>query len=171
MTRAVAAGLLGLCVLLSAAGGCGYSLRGNLPAHIRTVAVPIFTNKTQEPAVENTITAAVIDAFANSGRLKVVTAAEADSILVGEIVGYQLQSLAFDRQINIREYRLLVTLNLQFRDVRRGGMLWRQDGLQEKSDFRVPGQAAETISREEGAVREAAVDIGRKIVNLAVDRF
>ncbi len=171
MRRTVGALAALAVVLVAALGGCGYSFRGNLPDHIRTVAVPIFTNKTQEPAVENAITAAVIDAFSNSGKLKVVSAGQADSVLEGEIVGYQLQSIAFDRQLNVREYRLLVTLNIQFRDVRRGGMLWRQEGLQETSDFRVPGQVSETISREEGAVREAARDIGRKIVNLAVDRF
>ena len=59
-----------LAILL--AGGCGYSLRGNLPGHIRTVAVPVFANKTQHPAVENTLTSAVVDAFVTSGRLKVV---------------------------------------------------------------------------------------------------
>ena len=121
--------------------------------------------------MENTITAAVVNAFVSSGKLKVVPPDEADSILEGEIVGYQIQSLAVDRTINVREYRLLVTMNIQFRDVRRGGTLWRQEGLQEQADFRVPGQVSGTISREEGAVREAAVDIGRKIVNLVVDRF
>jgi len=169
--RRVSLGLALFAALAAALGGCGYSFRGNLPSHIKTVNVPILVNKTQEPAVENAITDAITSAFADSGKLKVVNAAEADSILEGEIVGYQVQSIAFDRQLNRREYRLLVTLNIQFRDVRRGEMLWRQEGLQALSDFRVPGQVSETISREEGAVREAARDIGRKIVNLAVDRF
>lgn len=163
--------LLAAAVLMLAVGGCGYSLSGNLPGHIRTVAVPVFTNKTQEPAVENAITNAVINAFVTSGRLRVVPVEQADSVLEGEIVGYQIDSIAFDRRLNAREYRLLVTLNIQFRDVRQGTMLWRQEGLQEKADFRIPGQVSATISREEGAVRQAAVDIGRRIVNLAVDRF
>lgn len=153
------------------AAACGYSLSGNLPDHIRTVAVPTFRNKTQEPAVENTLTAAVISAFAGSGKLRVVPLSEADAVLEGEVVGYQIESVAVDRRINVREYRLVVTMNIQFRDLRRNAMLWRQEGLQEKADFRVPGQVAETISREEGAVREAAVDIGRRIVALVVDRF
>ncbi len=155
-------------------GACGYGFQGSLPSHIRTVAVPIFVNRTQEPAVESTITAAVVDAFTSGGRLKVVPVAEADSILEGEIVGYALQALAYDRSLNIQEYRLLVTLNVRFRDVRRGGMLWQQDGLQEKGDFRAAGQAgtvSATIGREAGAVREAAAAIGRRIVLLAVDRF
>jgi outer membrane lipopolysaccharide assembly protein LptE/RlpB len=160
---------------LVAAGGCGYSFRGNLPARIRTVAVPVFVNKTQEPAVENIITSAVVNAFTNGGRLKVVPLGEADAILQGEIVGYQVVALAFDQNATAQQYRLLVTLNVQFRDVKGGEMLWRQDGVQEKADFRAAvGQAgggAATIGREEGAVREAAADIGRRIVNSAVDRF
>lgn len=168
MTRRRSAILAAAIVLLA---GCGYSLRGSLPGHIRTVAVPIFTNKTQEPAVENVLTRAVVDAFVTSGRLKVVRPEEADSILEGEIVGYRLESLSFDPRANVREYRLTVTLNLQFRDVRRNVMLWRQEGVQEKADFRVTGQAVATITSEESALRLAAVDIGRAIVNLAVDRF
>lgn len=152
-------------------GGCGYSLRGNLPGHIKTVAIPIFVNRTQEPAVESVMTRAVIDAFVTNGRLRVVRPEEADSILEGEIVGYRLEALAFDPRANVQEYRLWVALNLQFRDVRKNVVLWREEGLQEKADFRVPGPVAQTISREESALRQAAVDIGRAIVNLAVDRF
>jgi len=167
--RRISALVVAAATLLLA--GCGYSLRGSLPEHIRTVAVPVFTNKTETPAVENFLTRAVVDAFVTSGRLKVVRPEEADSILEGEIVGYQLNSLSYDSQANVREYRLTVTLNLQFRDVRQNVMLWRQEGVQQKADFRVPGQVSQTISSEASALRLAAVDIGRAIVNLAVDRF
>jgi hypothetical protein len=160
-----------VAAVLGTAAGCGYSVRGSLPDHIRTVAVPVFKNQTQEPAVENIITSGVIAAFANAGRLRVVPVDQADSILEGEIVGYALDSIAFDRSLNVREYRLRVTMNVQFRDVRQNSMLWRQDRLEQRSDFRVAGQVSESISLEEGAVKAAAVDIGRKIAALAVDRF
>jgi outer membrane lipopolysaccharide assembly protein LptE/RlpB len=101
----------------------------------------------------------------------VVRPEDADSILEGEIVGYQLNSLSYDAGANVREYRLTVTLNLQFRDVRQNVMLLRKEGVQEKADFRVPGQVAATITSEESALRQAAVEIGRAIMNLAVDRF
>lgn len=152
-------------------GGCGYSLSGNLPPHVRTVAVPIFKNRTQEPAVENVITAAVVNAFVTSGRLKVVPVAQADSILEGEITGYRLESIAFNPQINVTEYRLHVTVTIRFRDVRQEAMLWAQDGLQEWANFRVQGQVSDTIAREDVAARQAAVEIGRRIVSSAVDRF
>ena len=49
------AGAVMVAALLTAAG-CGYSFRGTLPEHIQTIAVPVFTNRTREPAVENVIT-------------------------------------------------------------------------------------------------------------------
>lgn len=152
-------------------GGCGYSLRGTLPSHLKTIAVPVFVNRTSEPGVERVITQAVIAAFSSSGQLKVVSPERADSILAGEIVAYRLQGLAFDPQERVQQYRLWLTLNLEFRDVRKNAMLWRQEGIQERADFRVPGQVAATISQEETALREAAVIIGRAIVNRTVNRF
>lgn len=163
--------LLLLTLITALLAGCGYGVRGSLPEHIKTVAVPVFRNKTQEPAVENGITSAVVAAFVNSGRLKVVPLDQADAILDGEIVGYAIEPLTFDRRLNAREYRLRVVLNIQFRDVRKNAMLWREEGLSEVSDFRVVGQVSDTISREEGAVRQAAVEIGRKLVTQVVDRF
>jgi outer membrane lipopolysaccharide assembly protein LptE/RlpB len=164
---------LAVVALALVAGGCGYSigLGGNLPSHLKTVAVPIFRNNTQQPAVENTITAAVVNAFVTSGRLKVVPVDEADSVLEGAITGYQLDSIAFNPQLNVTEYRLRVTVDIRFRDVRKDALLWKQEGLQEWADFRVPGQVSDTIAREDAAARQAAVDIGRKIVASAVDRF
>ena len=66
--RAGALALVAALVL----GGCGYTVRGTLPAHINTVAVPIFKNHTREPAVESLITRAVVEAFSTNGRLRVV---------------------------------------------------------------------------------------------------
>jgi outer membrane lipopolysaccharide assembly protein LptE/RlpB len=162
-----AAAALFVCL---ACGGCGYSLSSNLPAHIQTVAVPVFVNRTQEPAVEDVITRGIVDAFTTNGRLRVVRAEQADSILEGEIVGYQLQALSFDQRANVREYRLVVTLNLRFRDVRSNEMLLQERGVQEKADFRTAAGNV-TIAREDAALRQAATDIGRAVVSLALQRF
>jgi len=121
--------------------------------------------------VENLLTRAVRDAFVTSGRLKVVRPEDADSILEGEITGYQLNPLSYNRQADVQEYRLTVTLNLRFRDVKNNTVLWQEEGLKQPADFRVQGQVSLTISSEETSLRTAAVDIGRAIVNLALDRF
>lgn len=165
--RAGAAALL----LALAAAGCGYSLRGTLPEHLQTVAVPVFVNRTREPAVENIVTRAVVEAFTTNGRLRVVRPEDADAILEGEIIGYDLQSVAFDASANVRQFRLVVTMNLRLRDVRQNTVIYQRAGVQERADFRVPGTVSDTIAREESALRTAATDIGRAIVSFTIERF
>jgi hypothetical protein len=162
---------LSVVVLAALLGGCGYSARGHLPDDVRTVAVPIFVNRTTKPAVETEVTRALADAFATDGRLRVVSREAADAVLEGEVTGYELVSIAFDPAANVRLYRLVVTLNVRFHDQRRNTVLFHQQGLSEKADFRVSGQVSETISREEIALRAATVDIARAVVALAIERF
>jgi hypothetical protein len=146
---------------------CGYSLSG-ISAARETVAVPIFKNRTREPAVENVITAAV-ECLRHSGRLKVVPSRRRTRSWrrdhgTGSVHRVQPAD-------NVTEYRLHVTVTIRFRDVRQEAMLWAQDGLQEWANFRVQGQVSDTIAREDVAARQAAVEIGRRIVSSAVDRF
>lgn len=171
MTRSGCALALGVALFAIGIAGCGYSFRGNLPDHIKTVAVPVFTNKTAEPGVETLLTSAVVEAFATNGRLRVVKPEDADAILDGDVVGYNVLSIAFDNQANVRQYRLVVTMNIRLRDVRRSSTLFEQQNLREKADFQVLGAVSQTISAEEGAVHTAATEIGRSIVSLTIDRF
>jgi outer membrane lipopolysaccharide assembly protein LptE/RlpB len=160
--------VLGLALALS---GCGYSLRGNLPEHIKSVAVPVFQNRTPVPAVENFLTNAVVNAFSTNGRLRVTSVDRADSILDGEITSYLLQSIAYDAAANIRQFRLTVTLNLRFRDVRRNEVLFQRANYSDRADFAVPGTVAETITTSEVALQQAATEIARSVVSFAVERF
>jgi hypothetical protein len=150
--------------------GCGYSFHGTLPDHIKTVAVPIFINRTQQPAVESVITRAIVDAFATNGRLRVVRAEDADSILEGEVIGYSVAPIAVSPELTVQQYRLGVTLALRMRDLRRNEVLFQQN-FSEQADFRVAGSVAQTISIEAGALQQAAGEIGRSVVGLALDRL
>jgi hypothetical protein len=164
-----AARAVALLALLT--GGCGYAIGVQLPPDVKTIAVPLFKNLTQQPAVEDVMTQAMVTAFANTG-VKVVPIPQADSILEGEVVEYQVQSIAFDTGTNAQVYRLRVRLNIQFRNVRNNTMIFRQDGIEDRSDFRAWGDVAQTLSQERlGATSQAAVEIARRVVSLALDRF
>ena len=163
-TRLGVVGLAGLA-------GCGYTVRGALPGHIKTISVPIFANRTQQPGVEGFITRAVVEAFSTNGRLRLAPSDQADAILEGEVVGYSVAAIAFDQSANITVYRLVVSLNLKMRDVRERKILFVQDGVTEQADFRVQGPVSATISREQDALNAAAVEIGHAVVSLAVQRF
>jgi hypothetical protein len=68
-------------------------------------------------------------------------------------------------------YRLRVRVNILFRDIRQGTTLYKQDGLEQWADYSVQGQVSDTLARQDQASRQAAVEIGRRIVASAVDRF
>jgi len=162
---------LALGLLAAAVAGCGYSFRGTLPEHIQTVAVPLFANKTGEPRIESLLTSAVVEAFSTNGRLRVVKREDADAVLEGEVVGYSLLSISYDSQANVRQYRLIMTINLKLLDMRRSAVLFEERNLREKADFQVMNAVSQTISVEETAVRTAATEIARAIVSLTVTRF
>jgi lipopolysaccharide assembly LptE-like protein len=153
-SRHAAIGLL-LALAACLAAGCGYGFRGNLPAHIKTVAVPVFKNRTQVAGLENTITSAVVSAFSSGGRLRVVP----------------VDGAGFDRNANVQAYHLRVVLNVALRDVRENKLLWQETGLTQTSDFQVQGQVSDTLAQSGGAASQAAADIGRKIANAAVELF
>ncbi len=115
----VSGAFLAAALMASGAGGCGYALQGNLPDHLKTVSVPVFKNRTTEAGAESTITSAVVNAFTTNGRLRVVALDKADSVLEGEIIGYSVQSLTYDSKLNLRSYRLTVSMDVRFRDLKR----------------------------------------------------
>jgi outer membrane lipopolysaccharide assembly protein LptE/RlpB len=155
--------------LLSA--GCGYSLRGHLPEHLQTVSVPVLQNRTQVPAVENFMTTALLNAFTTNGRLRVTTVERADAILEGEVVGYTLQAISYDATANVRQFRLTLTLNLRFRDVRQNKVLLQRSGYSDRADFAVVGTVADTIVASENAIQQAAAEIARSVVSFVVEQF
>src|SRR5438046_9253943 len=132
---------LGRMAVVARLAGCGYSLHGNLPDRVKTVAVPVFVSRTAGPAVENFLTQAVVQAFSTNGRLRVVKPAEADAILEGEVVGYQVQALAFDPRANIQQYRLLVTMNLKMRDARTTAFSSKSRGSRRNPTFGVAARS------------------------------
>jgi hypothetical protein len=165
----VCAAALGLLLLAVGLAGCGYSFRGSLPDHIKTVAVPVFTNKTSTPAVEST--SAIVEAYASNGRLRVVKQEEADAILDGEVIFYGISPIAYDSVANVRLYRLIVTLDVRLREVKNNSTLFEQQSLKESADFQVLGAVSQTIGNEDFAARTAAREVARSIVSLTIDRF
>lgn len=153
------------------AGGCGYSVSGNLPANVKTVAVRVFANQTQQPNVETFITRGIVEAFSTSGILTVANPDEADTVMDGEVVGYALIPLSYNAAANVTEYRVLVTLNVRFLDVRNRRPLLDLKGVQEKGDFVAAPTVAGSLAQEETGLRQAAREIGRTVVSLAIDRF
>lgn len=162
------AGIFAVLVLSLLAVSCGaYRLGTTLPPHLQTVYVPTFENKTYEPGIEVDVTNAVITRFRQDGNLRPVGEAEADTIVTGEITGWNRRVLGYTGrdEDNVEEYRLYVTAVIVFRELATGQFLIRRQSIQGYTDFYLEG---DLVSAEEAARPKAYQDLARNIVDAVV---
>ncbi len=151
--------------LLSACGP--YRLGTTLPENMKTVFVPTFENRTNEPGIEIDVTNAVINRFRVDGNLAPVSEEEADTVLLGKIVGWQRRVLTYTGEDDdeVEEYRLFVIAVITFRDRRTGEVLIPQQRVRGYADFLVGDSLPES---EQEAQPAAFKDLARRIVDSAI---
>jgi len=149
--------------------GCGYySFSGSaLPSHIRTVAVPMFENKTSEFGVREDLTDALVDEFTQDNTLKVVDRRTADSMVRGDIVNIREQAGAYTQAEQVKEIRVYITVAVAFEDLKKKKIIWEESITQwgTYDPDLAPGQAG---SSREDAIKEAVEKIVSDIFNKTV---
>jgi len=157
---------VGLVVITAVAGGCGgYSVGTLLPEHIKTIAVPVFVNETDEPNLEIQATNAVINGLATDGTLRVVPDDEADVVLTVRIIKYERKAIRYTGATQPAEYRVTVTVLATLHDTREGTDLWTDNRLSGSTEFIVRAglPASEARARPE-ALEDLAHDVVEHIV-------
>ncbi len=89
--------LLALTLAMFTLAGCGYSHKELFPKDVRTVAVPIFENRTFYQGVEFDLTEALIKEIERRTPYKVVAEDRADTILRGRVVAVEQRRLSQTR--------------------------------------------------------------------------
>lgn len=153
------------CVL-STIIGCGYRLGSLLPPDLKTIAVPMFKNKTSEPELEVEITNGIIQELIYDGTLEIVEEDDADTILLGEIVNYRRSALRFDAAEATTEYRLQIYVNLKFVDLRNKKVMWTARNVYGETTFFIEGSLPES---ERLALPDAIEDLGHEVVQKVVE--
>ena len=133
--------VLGAVLLL--AGGCGYSSSdpaagqsgavGGLGGYqwrslyredVRTVAVPIFSNRSFRRGVEFQLTKAIVNQLESQTPYKVVPRDRADTILEGEITDIFVRTYSADPSTGVPQDQFyLVRVNFTWKDLRTGKIL------------------------------------------------
>jgi hypothetical protein len=149
------------------AGCAGYRLGTTLPPGIKTLYVPAFVNRTGEPQVDTVATRAAIQEIQRDGTLSLSDAASADAHLYVTVTEYKLDPLRYDpnRSKTAREYRLLLTAELEFRRREPEEVLARKK-VRGDATFELVGDLA-TAKIE--ALPEAAADLAHDIVEVMVE--
>jgi outer membrane lipopolysaccharide assembly protein LptE/RlpB len=162
--------LILLALLLSA---CGYHFPGggsSLPPHIKTIAVPVFGNQTQEVGVENDFTNQVVFEFTRSGILKVL-APPADATLKGKIQAILVSPVAYSAQVVATERRVTLRLSVSLVETATGKVLWQDGSMVDTEVFPVAADALSTETARREAIRRIAERMTLEIHNRALENF
>jgi len=114
--------------------GCGYHTAGSathIPAGVRTIAVPIFVNKTQAYRTETLFTAAVIHELNARTQYVIVNrdGADADATLRGVIVKQTIDPLTYDTSTGQSSSYLVTVTAAVTLTARDGHVLYRNNDL------------------------------------------
>jgi len=155
------AAALGAAALL--AGCATYRLGSSLPPGIRSVAVPMFVNKTAKPELAAEAVNATVQEFQRDGSLRVAAADAADAVLEVALTGYGLSPVRYEdeRRTTAQEYRITLTADAVLRKRATGAVVFEGRNLTEDTTFVAGG---DLLSAERTALPAAARNLGRDIV-------
>jgi hypothetical protein len=138
----------------------------HVPPGLDSVAIPTFKNLTYEPGIEIQFTQGFLREFILDRRVNVVDRAQADSVLEGIVLYYNLWSVAYDKSGLVAEYQINVLLDLTLKK-RTGDIVWQEKGLSETWWFR----ASSDILVNEANKAAALQQIGRLAAERIKARF
>lgn len=166
VTRTLLALLLGGAL---AASSCAYTTStAALPAHLKTVAVPVFENGTTEFGLEQDVTSAVVARFVADNHLKVVDERQADAVLRGKVTTYRNAVFGFSTQAQAQEYQVAIAVSVVFKDQVRNREIWHDESLVKTANYYVvdvPGQTAKTeLEGRQDAIQKIADEIVARTV-------
>jgi hypothetical protein len=139
----------------------GYSFRSTFDADVRSVAVPVFENKTYSKGLEVSLTDALIKEIQRATPWTVVSQDRADTVLTGTITDSTLRRLSVTRGTGlVQEVAVRLTVDFDWRSNRTGETLVSRRGFDSFETF-VPsrGTGERLELGQTSAVQELAHDI------------
>jgi hypothetical protein len=172
--------LVALAVAIVAHSGCGYSLAGRgsfLPAYIKRIGIPLFTNATTVFDLDRRVTDKVRSEFIGRGKWTIVPdQTGVDGLLIGTITGVTLTPVAFNNQQQATRYALAMTGSVEFKDLQANKVLWTNPGMAYREEFDVPASAntldTQTyFGQDANALDRLSNEFARALVSAILEAF
>lgn len=133
--------VVGIALAACTLTGCGYALAGrsnSLPGYIKSIGVPEFINQSTTPDIDRVLTEAVRQEFQSKGRYQVQPeAAGVDAVLNGTVTSVVLMPVQFTADRQVSSYSIIVTANVEFKDLTTGKVLWSNPGFRVTDEYQV----------------------------------
>jgi outer membrane lipopolysaccharide assembly protein LptE/RlpB len=156
-------GLAACAAVALAASACAYSVNPSSGSTYRTIAIPVLENETLEYGVEDLATRTLIDTFQEDNRMEVVSPGEAQTILRGKITGYSRDAYTFDASEQVQEYKVQLTLDLEYGVVATGKNVWRENNYIVWATYKPADGETEETGKERAMAKLADEVVARTI--------
>jgi hypothetical protein len=159
--------------------GCGYSLAGRgsfLPAYIKRIGVPQFTNNSAVFDLDRQVSERVRTEFIGRGKYTIVTEATGvDALLTGTIASVTLTPVAFNQQNLATRYALTLTATVEFKDLHANKVLWTNPSMQYREEFALDPtnnpDSATFLGQDVNARERMASEFARALVSAILEAF
>ncbi len=163
-----------LLVLSLFCAQCGYRLRGTgsfLPPHVKRVNVPMFKNLTTRFELDVKLTRSVIDELVARGKVEVVADnANADAVLVGEIISFTVNPIAFSDRNTADRYSIHIVARVVLRDTSNQKEIFSNPNFVYQEEYEVP-PGTDFESWENQAISKVAEKFARSLVITILEGF
>jgi hypothetical protein len=175
-----------LCVLCGGAfgsSGCGYALAGRgstLPASIRTIGIPLFTNRTTVFNLETTLTAKVRTEFIGRSKYEIVPDANGvDGLLIGEVTAVTIAPSSINANQLASRYAITMIAKVELRDTKTNMVVWDNPSLVFRQEYDATGnQTAQGaidptafFGQDVNALDRLSTEFARSIVSAILEAF
>ncbi|MDQ3819274.1 MAG: LPS assembly lipoprotein LptE [Acidobacteriota bacterium] len=169
-----AAALLSTLVFASGFTECYKPVTKNqLPARIRTIAVPAFQNQALRYKIEHRFTEAVINEIVRRGRgLRVQAEREgADAVVDGVIKSFNFGGVLLDSRGRARIFEVTVTAGVTVRDQVENRVLYDNQNYIFRGEFEFADDPRTYFNEEDPAIERIARSFAESVVSTLINGF
>ena len=147
--------------VLASLAGCAYSFTGSsVPAHLKTIAIPLFDDQSGsgEPSLRESFTNKLIDRFTQDNSLEVADKSHADSVLEGIIVSLKDEPLVVAKGESVTKRRVTITIKAKYQDLKLHKQLWDKE-FSNTGDYEIAGGPVQRQGGIDGAIEKLTQDL------------
>ncbi|MFZ0955116.1 MAG: LptE family protein [Candidatus Sulfotelmatobacter sp.] len=163
-------------LLLLATAGCGYHTAGHsvqLPANVKTIAIPTFKNETNTYRIEQMLTASVVREFTTRTHYQVLNDASeaADATLRGTVLSTSASPLTYNSATGqAASVLIVVSMKVSLSD-RQGKVIYQNPSYLFREQYEVSQDLASFFEEDSPAFRRLSQDFARTLVSNILEDY
>jgi outer membrane lipopolysaccharide assembly protein LptE/RlpB len=161
-------------LVVSSLVACGYQLRGKgsfWPPGLKKICLPVFKNSSGRFELDLKLTRSLVNELvARTGVTIVADQKQADGLLLGEILSFKVQPIAFSAAGIATRFKITVITSIVFTDLINQRVIFQDENFIYTEEYEIPeGLDFETM--ENRALDQMAEKFARQLVVSLVEGF